>query len=210
MRGYKRLVSLFLLLIMVCSISAVLSESEVEGPQIVPLDESSFIDLNQLEVLIGTTNADKVDIFTEPDGIVVTTIAQAGTLVCVFAADDPLEPVWYQVAVEAGEYVYSGFVEAGAITVSPVTDAENMLGSEAYALALNKLYEVSELEPEQLPEGLYELILAAQPVYLSKTGSKYHSIPTCSNMKNPRETTLRSALSAGKEPCKNCVKPSNP
>ena len=44
-----------------------------------------------------------------------------------------------------------------------------------------------------------------QTVYKSKTGSKYHYSPTCSNMKNPTEITLEEAENLGLEPCKNCV-----
>lgn len=44
-----------------------------------------------------------------------------------------------------------------------------------------------------------------QTVYKSKTGSKYHYSPTCSNMKNPTEITLEEAKNLGLEPCKKCV-----
>ena len=44
-----------------------------------------------------------------------------------------------------------------------------------------------------------------QTVYRSKTGSKYHYSPTCSNMKNPTEITLEEAENLGLEPCKKCV-----
>ena len=44
-----------------------------------------------------------------------------------------------------------------------------------------------------------------QTVYKSKTGSKYHYSPTCSNMKNPTEITLEEAENLGLEPCKKCV-----
>lgn len=43
-----------------------------------------------------------------------------------------------------------------------------------------------------------------QTVYISKTGSKYHSNPNCSNMKNPTSVSLDEAQSKGLEPCKKC------
>ena len=35
-------------------------------------------------------------------------------------------------------------------------------------------------------------------------GTKYHSNPRCSNMKNPKQATLTEALSAGFEECRTC------
>lgn len=43
-----------------------------------------------------------------------------------------------------------------------------------------------------------------QTVYVSKTGSKYHSNPHCSNMKNPTSMTMEEALTRGLEACKKC------
>lgn len=43
-----------------------------------------------------------------------------------------------------------------------------------------------------------------QLVWIPKTGSKYHSNPSCSGMNNPREVTLSEAQSMGYEPCKKC------
>ena len=41
-------------------------------------------------------------------------------------------------------------------------------------------------------------------VWVSKTGSKYHSSPTCSNMKNPTQIPLSTALARGLTPCSRC------
>lgn len=41
-------------------------------------------------------------------------------------------------------------------------------------------------------------------VYVSASGSKYHSNPQCSNMKNPIKMTESEAVSDGYTPCKNC------
>ena len=46
-------------------------------------------------------------------------------------------------------------------------------------------------------------------VYCSRTGSKYHYVKTCSDMKDPIEMTLAEAIEKGREPCKNCVRESS-
>lgn len=44
----------------------------------------------------------------------------------------------------------------------------------------------------------------AQMVWIPRTGSKYHSNPNCSNMKNPSQVSKDQAVSMGYEPCKKC------
>ncbi len=41
-------------------------------------------------------------------------------------------------------------------------------------------------------------------VWVSNTGSKYHSNPNCSNMRNPVQRTLSYAKSRGLSPCSKC------
>lgn len=43
-----------------------------------------------------------------------------------------------------------------------------------------------------------------QMVWISETGTKYHSNPSCSNMNNPQQVTLTEAQNMGLEPCKKC------
>lgn len=43
-------------------------------------------------------------------------------------------------------------------------------------------------------------------VYVSRTGTKYHYVATCSNMSNPISMTLQEAEGRGYGPCKNCVR----
>lgn len=50
---------------------------------------------------------------------------------------------------------------------------------------------------------------AANPlrtVWVSRTGTKYHYVSTCSNMSNPIQMTLSQAQSKGYGPCKTCVR----
>ena len=41
-------------------------------------------------------------------------------------------------------------------------------------------------------------------VYVSRTGSKYHSNPSCSNMKSPIKMTVDDAIATGRTPCSKC------
>lgn len=41
-------------------------------------------------------------------------------------------------------------------------------------------------------------------VWIPKSGKKYHSDPSCSNMKNPSQVTKEEAEDRGYEPCKKC------
>ena len=43
-------------------------------------------------------------------------------------------------------------------------------------------------------------------VWIPKTGEKYHTNPTCSNMKDPTQVTKEEAEQRGYEPCKRCHK----
>jgi len=52
------------------------------------------------------------------------------------------------------------------------------------------------------PDPDYSVSTAS--VWIPKTGSKYHSKPNCSNMKNPKQVSLSYAVSAGYEACKKC------
>lgn len=43
-------------------------------------------------------------------------------------------------------------------------------------------------------------------VYVTASGSKYHSNPNCSKMRNPKEMDLLDAIEAGYMPCRKCYK----
>ena len=57
---------------------------------------------------------------------------------------------------------------------------------------------LGELQLESPVESL------GDTVWVTDNGSKYHSNPTCSNMKNSHEITLEEAECQGYEPCKKC------
>ena len=54
-------------------------------------------------------------------------------------------------------------------------------------------------EEQTLPEAPDQTI-----VYVSDSGTKYHSNPNCSNMNNPKAVTLSEAEAMGREACKKC------
>lgn len=41
-------------------------------------------------------------------------------------------------------------------------------------------------------------------VYVSRTGTKYHCNPNCSNMSNPYYMTIDEAIAMGRKPCSKC------
>lgn len=49
--------------------------------------------------------------------------------------------------------------------------------------------------------------LAEPMVWVPKSGEKYHSKSTCSNMKNPRQVKLSEAKACGFTACKRCKPP---
>lgn len=60
---------------------------------------------------------------------------------------------------------------------------------------------VSETQPATNTQAT---VPVTNTVWLSRTGSKYHSSPSCSNMKNPTETSLDNAIAQGRTPCSKC------
>ena len=58
-----------------------------------------------------------------------------------------------------------------------------------------------EPEPEQPALSGADAILVWVPVH---GGTKYHSDPGCSNMKDPRQVTQQQAMAEGFAPCKKC------
>ncbi len=57
-------------------------------------------------------------------------------------------------------------------------------------------------DPEPQPAAQTEK--TSNVVWVSQSGSKYHSSPSCSGMKNPAQLSLSEAQSQGYTPCKRC------
>lgn len=52
-------------------------------------------------------------------------------------------------------------------------------------------------DPTPAPDGL---------VWVSRSGSRYHCVADCSNMKNPIVMTEEEAIAKGRKPCGSCYK----
>lgn len=57
-----------------------------------------------------------------------------------------------------------------------------------------------------LDKGTEDSVSDIKTVWVSSTGSKYHSKSECSNMKSPERMSLSQAAYSGYEPCKRCYK----
>lgn len=72
----------------------------------------------------------------------------------------------------------------------------------------DNMTETSVEETTEPPETTEEPVVDDTPtttyVYISQSGSRYHSNPNCSNMKNPSEVTLEYAEEHGYKPCSKC------
>lgn len=115
--------------------------------------------------------------------------------------------------------------EAETQSVPPLTQPEEQAPAEGEGEAIGAPAEVVALEPTEpdgaagpesravptaQPEGAEQPTPTAQirtsgnTVWIPQSGSKYHSSPTCSGMKNPTKTSLSDALSRGYTACKRC------
>lgn len=60
--------------------------------------------------------------------------------------------------------------------------------------------ETTSKKPDKTPSDDEKVTM----VWIPKTGSKYHSNSTCSNMKSPKQVTLETAKKQGYTACKRC------
>ena len=59
-------------------------------------------------------------------------------------------------------------------------------------------------EPDEAESSSDQDAGSGEMVWIPKSGKKYHSDKTCSNMKNPTQVTKEEAENRGFEPCKRC------
>ena len=59
------------------------------------------------------------------------------------------------------------------------------------------------LTTKDIPEETTAVSVTAT-VWVSRTGKKYHSSPSCSNMKSPLKYSLEDAIAMGRTPCSKC------
>lgn len=95
----------------------------------------------------------------------------------------------------------------------PATCAAALFSDELAALSdaeLLRLHQLvtAEVEARGLSADGSSVQASDGPlVWIPKSGSKYHSKSTCSNMKNPVQVTLAEAKDGGYGPCKKCRPP---
>lgn len=150
---------------------------------------------------------------------------------CNFFGFDTADGVWYiaigktsvaafQAAVPAQQItlygMYAGTLDAngmpildiqsGAISVFDVLSE----ASDTFSAGKQKLAETATAEKAKTEAAANQSTqtVASEPtsgeVWIPRTGKRYHSSPTCSNMKNPSKVGLAEAKRRGYTPCKKC------
>lgn len=121
----------------------------------------------------------------------VTPVFEGNNLVCsgvqmeAYSIEDDGDGICFNV------YCYN--VQPGIkIDYATGESTEQNTGSKPVAGSSNS----NETNEEQTPVG--------DIVWIPRTGSKYHSTPDCSNMKNSLQVTKEEAEERGYEPCKKC------
>jgi|GEM_PF-3963587 len=105
---------------------------------------------------------------------------------------------WESGQVEKGEYEQGTLVAGTVIQPSqnPQAFVDTPAHNDASISSSEKDSPVNAVEPA-----------AEVEVWAPKSGKKYHSSSTCSNMKNPSQITLSAAKSKGLTPCSKCNPP---
>lgn len=109
--------------------------------------------------------------------------------------------------------VLSCLLLAAMLLALPALAAASTLADDLSALSDDELLLLkqlidAEVEARGLVVSADGMSASDEPlVWIPKSGSKYHSKSTCSNMKNPLQVTLSEAKDGGYEPCKKCRPP---
>ena len=99
-------------------------------------------------------------------------------------------------------------INNGTITASAAESVQNCLSAAIVATAKETYtYTGSNIKPSVSVKLNGETLVntAAAPVYVTKSGSKYHYSSTCSGMKSPIKTTVSAAKSDGYTACSKCA-----
>lgn len=139
------------------------------------LQELGYIGNTQLNRNYTDHTTDAVKRFQDRNGLTVTGDADPKTQALLFSG----------IALSS-----AGQVAKTAPTSNPQGNAS---GSSSFQFSKNT---GPAATPQQNATEAY--------VWVSKTGSKYHSRSNCSNMKNPSQMLRSTAISKGLNPCKVC------
>lgn len=104
-----------------------------------------------------------------------------------------------------GDIIISSDGEELTVTTDKTATEEQLLtpGGKTQSIAKPGAGE----SPEPTPAETEQPQSRETMVWIPKSGSKYHSDPECSNMKDPTQVSLSQAESMGYTPCKKCWQP---
>ena len=123
-------------------------------------------------------------------------LAGSKTLDSSFSAE-ALFSVDYKLVEKDGHYF--GSIAAGCATgYLSIESTFTAADSTVYESLLRQIRETLALDPSIRPDDTIYVWLAGP------NETKYHSMPTCSNMKNPVKITLDEAIRRGLDPCQKC------
>lgn len=131
-------------------------------------------------------------------------------LIPAFASADELQDAVKKLPDEALLYLYSvvvdemqsrgiSFPDGSDIRISDQPDDGNMRTAAKEALS-----GITRSTPSPTYAPLIQ-ISDIDTVWISKSGKRYHTIPECSNMKNPSPVTLSEAIASGRDACRDCA-----
>ncbi len=101
-----------------------------------------------------------------------------------------------------GDIIISSDGKELTVTTDKSATEEQLLtpGGKSRSIAKPAADENQELDPAETEQPQSQETM----VWIPKSGSKYHSDPECSNMKDPAQVSLSQAESMGYTPCKKC------
>ena len=101
-----------------------------------------------------------------------------------------------------GDIIISSDGKELSVTTDKTATEEQLLtpGGKTQSIAKPAAAESPRPSPEETEQSQTQETM----VWIPKSGSKYHSDPDCSNMKDPSQVSLSQAESLGYTPCKKC------
>ena len=101
-----------------------------------------------------------------------------------------------------GDIIISSDGKKLSVTTDKTATEEQLLtpGGKTQSIAKPAAAESPRPSPEETEQSQTQETM----VWIPKSGSKYHSDPDCSNMKDPSQVSLSQAESLGYTPCKKC------
>lgn len=92
----------------------------------------------------------------------------------------------------------------GALVISGTVQTKTDANSPANTAASNRNTETAAQPAQDTSQSTAAENNKEKMVWVSRTGTKYHSNPNCSNMKGPAHMTQSDAEALGRTPCSKC------